>query len=123
MALPDLSPDQHSLAQTLLRPARQLMDRLTYPRKFVLIFLLFAFPLGLTLYLMVSEIQASIRFADKEISGARYLRPLRNLQEEVARSRLAAARHVAGQPDLRPEVVRADEALQAALKAMDAVQA
>ena len=37
-----------------LKPARQLMDRLTYPRKFLLIFLLFALPLGMRLYLLVT---------------------------------------------------------------------
>ena len=41
------------------------MDKLTYPRKFLLIFLLFALPLGLTLYLLVGEINNSIRFAQK----------------------------------------------------------
>ncbi|MBC7611039.1 MAG: hypothetical protein H7228_15965 [Polaromonas sp.] len=54
----------------LLRPARRLMHRLTYARKFLLIFLLFALPVGLTLYLLVGEINNSIRFAEKEISGA-----------------------------------------------------
>ncbi|QJW83613.1 hypothetical protein HK414_04545 [Ramlibacter terrae] len=113
-----------SFGQSLLRPARRLMDSLTYPRKFFLIFLLFALPLGLTVYLLLSEIQASIRFADKEIAGARFLRPLRNVQEAVARSRLAAERHADGAAaDMRPDVVRADEQLQAALKELDAAQA
>jgi signal transduction histidine kinase/CheY-like chemotaxis protein len=116
-------PVTRTLGQRILRPARRLMDRLTYPRKFVLIFVLFAVPLALTVYLLLSEIQASILFAQKEIAGAHYLRPLRNVQEEVARSRLAAERYFAGQPDLRPEVVRADEQLQAALKELDRAEA
>jgi signal transduction histidine kinase/DNA-binding response OmpR family regulator/HPt (histidine-containing phosphotransfer) domain-containing protein len=106
-----------------LKPARQLMDRLTYPRKFLLIFLLFALPLGLTLYLLVGEINSSIQFAQKEISGARYLRPLRALQEEVARSRLAAAAYFSGQTDQRPEVVRIQANIQSILKDLDKVEA
>ena len=107
----------------LLQPARRLMDRLTYPRKFVLIFLLFALPLGLTLYLLVGEINHSIRFAEKEIAGAHYLRPLRGLQEQVARSRLLAAAYRANQPDLRPELVRAQAGIQSALADLDAMDA
>jgi len=91
------------------------MDRLTYPRKFLLIFLLFALPLGLTLYLLVGEINNSIRFAEKEISGVYYLRPLRGLQEQVARSRLIAAATSAGQTTQRPELVRAQAAIRSTL--------
>lgn len=107
----------------LLKPARQLMDKLTYPRKFLLIFLLFALPLGLTLYLLVSEINSSIRFAEKEIAGARYLRPLRALQEQVARSRLAAAEYMAGQTGQRPEVVRIQADIQGVLREVDKIEA
>ncbi len=107
----------------LLKPARQLMDRLTYPRKFLLIFLLFALPLGMTLYLLVGEINNSIHFAQKEIAGARYLRPLRALQEQVARSRLAAAVYLAGQTDQRPEVVRIQANIQGVLRDLDKVEA
>ncbi len=97
------------------------MDRLTYPRKFFLIFLLFALPLGLTLYLLVGEINHSIRFAEKEIAGAHYLRPLRGLQEQVARSRLVAAAYRANQPNLRPELVRAQSGIHSALAELDAI--
>ena len=106
--------------------ARQLMDRLTYPRKFLLIFLLifllFALPLGMTLYLLVGEINNSIHFAQKEIAGARYLRPLRALQEQVARSRLTAAAYLSGQTDQRPEVVRIQANIQNVIKDMDKVE-
>ncbi len=107
----------------ILKPARQLMDRLTYPRKFLLIFLLFALPLGLTLYLLVGEINNSLRFAKKEISGVYYLRPLRGLQEQVARSRLIAAAYVSGQTNQRPELVRAQAAIKASLDDLDRVDA
>jgi signal transduction histidine kinase/CheY-like chemotaxis protein len=113
------------LTQTpLLRPARRLMDRLTYPRKFLLIFLLFALPLGMTLYLLVGEINNSIRFAEKEIAGVHYLRPLRALQEQVARSRLVAADYyVGGQTDQRPELVRVQAGIQDALRELDKADA
>lgn len=120
---PPSSQPSLPVSAALLHPARRLMDRLTYPRKFVLIFLLFALPLGLTLYLLVGEINSSIRFAEKEIAGAHYLRPLRGLQEQVARSRLLAAAYRANQPNLRPELVRAQAGIQAALAELDAIDA
>jgi signal transduction histidine kinase/DNA-binding response OmpR family regulator/HPt (histidine-containing phosphotransfer) domain-containing protein len=124
LAFTGTPPRPSTLAQgALLRPARRLMDRLTYPRKFLLIFLLFALPLGLTLYLLVGEINNSIRFAEKEISGVSYLRPLRALQEQVARSRLFAAAYVGGQADLRPELVRAQAGIKAALDELVKVDA
>ncbi|RYX97404.1 MAG: response regulator [Comamonadaceae bacterium] len=118
------SASHGSFAQgSILLPARRLMDRLTYPRKFLLIFLLFALPLGLTLYLLVGEINNSIRFAEKEASGLHYLRPLRALQEQVARSRLVAAAYVSGQPNQRPELVRVQADIKAALGELDKIDA
>ncbi|MGQ2979077.1 MAG: response regulator [Polaromonas sp.] len=111
------------IRSTLLQPARRLMDRLSYPRKFLLIFLLFALPLALTLYLLVGEINHSIQFAEKEIAGAHYLRPLRALQEQVARSRLLARAHAAGQTSLRPDLVGVQAAMQSVLQALDQVDA
>lgn len=111
------------IRNALLQPARRLMDRLSYPRKFLLIFLVFALPLALTLYLLVSEINNAIRFAEKEIAGVNYLRPLRALQEQVARSRLLARAHAGGQTSLRPDVVRGQAAIQAAVQDLDLVDA
>ncbi|CAN5525645.1 hypothetical protein BH10PSE16_BH10PSE16_31830 [soil metagenome] len=117
-------PKTSTFAQgAILSPARRLMDRLTYPRKFLLIFLLFALPLGLTLYLLVGEINRSIHFTEKEIAGVHYLRPLRSLQEQVARSRLIAAAYLGGQTDLRPELVRVQAAIKAGLDELDQIDA
>ena len=107
----------------VLRPARQLMDRLTYPRKFLLIFLLFALPLGLTLHLLVGEINNSLGFAKKEISGVFYLRPLRGLQEEVAASRLIAAAYSSGRAIQRPDLVRAQAAIKSSLDELSRIDA
>jgi PAS domain S-box-containing protein len=65
------------------------MDRLTYPRKFALISMLFAVPLALVLYFLLSEINERIAFSAKELEGTQYLRPLRALLEQVAQHQLA----------------------------------
>ena len=71
---------------TLLSPALRLMNRLTYLKKFMLVGLLFALPLGLVLFLLVSEIDDRINFSKKELVGNKILSALRpvleNLQSE-----------------------------------------
>ena len=59
------------------------MNRLSYPQKFTLIGFLFAMPLTLVMYLLISEINSRVDFAQKEIYGNEYLRPLRQLREYI----------------------------------------
>jgi sigma-B regulation protein RsbU (phosphoserine phosphatase) len=65
-----------------------LMNRLSYPQKFILIGFLFAMPLTLVTYLFISEINSRIEFAQKEIYGNEYLRPLRQLREYIPQLQL-----------------------------------
>ncbi|MEG3857848.1 SpoIIE family protein phosphatase [Microcoleus sp. herbarium12] len=64
------------------------MNRLTYPQKFILIGFLFAMPLTLVMYLLISEINSKIDFTQKEIYGNQYLRPLRQLREYIPQLQL-----------------------------------
>ena len=72
-----------SRLQRLLAPAVALMNRLSYPRKFALISLLFVLPLALVMYILLSEIDDRIAFAGKETQGIRYLLPVRTLLQHV----------------------------------------
>jgi hypothetical protein len=67
----------------LLRPAVGLMNRLRYPRKFLLISLLFAAPLWLTLYLWLDELHERIAFAEKERAGVEYVAAVDRLIEHI----------------------------------------
>ena len=82
----------------LLRPAVRLMNRLRYPRKFLLIGLLFFVPLGLTLILWLTELQQRIAFAEKERAGLEYVGAVHRLLEPLLLGReaecAAAAREV-----------------------------
>ncbi len=64
------------------------MNRLSYPQKFTLIGYLFAMPLTLVMYLLISEINSRVDFAQKEIYGNQYLRPLRQLREYIPKLQL-----------------------------------
>ncbi|MEG3924979.1 SpoIIE family protein phosphatase [Microcoleus sp. D3_18a_C4] len=65
-----------------------LMNRLSYPQKFILIGFLFAIPLTLVMHLLISEINSRVDFAQKEIYGNQYLRPLRQLREYIPKLQL-----------------------------------
>ena len=54
-------------------PAVSFMNRLTYPRKFVLISVLFAVPLALVTWLLFGEINRSLDIARQQTLGLRYL--------------------------------------------------
>ncbi|MEB3161245.1 MAG: SpoIIE family protein phosphatase [Synechocystis sp.] len=69
--------------ESLLNPAIGLINRLKYPQKFGLISLCFLLPLGLAIFLLLSEIQGQIQFTQLEQQGLSYLRPLQQLQQTL----------------------------------------
>ena len=64
-------------------PGIHLINLLSYPQKFTLIGFLFAIPLTLVMYLLISEINSRVDFAEKEIYGNQYLHPRRPLREYI----------------------------------------
>ena len=103
----------------VLVPARAMLDRLTYPRKFALISLLFILPLAVVMYLLLSEIDSRVRFARKEIEGVAYLRPLRALQEHVGQGLLIALAVRDGNVALRPDLIGKQAEIDADLVALE----
>src|SRR5262249_56156850 len=63
------------------------MDHLTYPRKFLLISVLFGIPLALATYFLFIEIDGSLEIGRRQVVGLRYLeatQPLfRRIQEHM----------------------------------------
>ncbi|WP_228017303.1 PP2C family protein-serine/threonine phosphatase [Synechocystis sp. LEGE 06083] len=72
-----------TVGQRMLKPAVGLINRLHYPQKFALISVCFLLPLGLAIFLLLSEIQGQIQFAQLEQQGLAYLGPLQQLQQTV----------------------------------------
>jgi hypothetical protein len=105
-----------------LRPALFIMNRLRYLQKFAVISLLFALPLALVLYLLLSEINDRIAFAHKEMLGTTYLRPLRALLEHVTHSRILAHDYASGKVARRPELVRQQAEIDADIDALTQVE-
>ncbi|MGL4379482.1 MAG: SpoIIE family protein phosphatase [Microcoleaceae cyanobacterium] len=70
------------------QPAINFLNTLNYPRKFILISLVFALPLVLMISVIFAEINTRIAFIQKEIYGTEYLRPLRKLRDSLSQSQL-----------------------------------
>jgi hypothetical protein len=90
----------------ILLPAVRLMNRLTYPRKFFLISVLFLAALGLVMTFMQIEFRKSIDFTAKEIEGTRYLAPLVDLYRDAGEARRLLKVFARGEKTMRPEVNR-----------------
>jgi serine phosphatase RsbU (regulator of sigma subunit) len=84
-----------------------LMNHLKYPQKFTLIGFLFAMPLTLVIYLLISEINSQVNLTQKEIYGNQYLRPLRQLRQHIPKLQLLDYQPLntnLGQPETRAEL-------------------
>ena len=65
-----------------------LINLLTYPQKFTLIGFLFAIPLTLVMYLLISEINSRVYFTKKGFYANQYLRSRRQLREYIPKLQL-----------------------------------
>ncbi|MDO8547582.1 MAG: response regulator [Nitrospirales bacterium] len=68
---------------TIFSPGIALLNRLTYPKKFSLIGLLFGSLTGVLLTLLLGEVHTTIAFRQKERTGVVYLSPLHALLTHV----------------------------------------
>jgi PAS domain S-box-containing protein len=71
------------MVASLFAPAVGLMNRLTYPRKFLLISVLFGLPLAIVIALLLAEINGSLDIARRQIVGLRYLAAIQPLFRAV----------------------------------------
>jgi PAS domain S-box len=84
----------------------RLMNRLTYPQKFLLISTVFILPLSLLLFFFIREINGGIDFARKELMGNDYVRPLHAMLLHSGKAHADALGFSTGQAENRPALVR-----------------
>ena len=114
-------PRRDKAGFAILSAAVAVMNRLTYPRKFALISLLFAVPLSWVTYQLFSKIDKRINFARKELLGTEYLRPLQKLLVSVTQSRLLSQRLTSEEIARRPDIVRLQAAIERDIEVLLAV--
>ena len=78
--------------QSVLSPGIRLLSRYGFARKFQLLFLLFALPLGGSLWLVGQTFQAKMAVMAKEHSGVRQLLALDGIDAQLSARRNLAAR-------------------------------
>lgn len=104
-----------------LNPATLLMNRLTYSRKLLLISVIFIVPLLITLYLLISELNASIAVAEKERLGVEYIKPLRQIVEHLPQHRGMSNAYLNGTLTFKQKILVKRQQLAAGFSAVDAV--
>lgn len=109
------------LQSVLLSPARRLMNRLTYPRKFALVSVFFILPLAVVLYFLLAEIKVRTTFTHQQIHGLKGLNSLRALQHEVGEGFFLAAVYSGGSPSARPNLIGQQGKIDTALARLQSV--
>src|SRR5262245_7763830 len=109
------------LTRRVFAPAVALMNRLGYRRKFALISLLFALPLALFLFFMISESHTWIAFAEKERQGLEYHGQLRTLFDALEDYRGSAMAVASGDAALTPQLGQVQLEIGVAITAVDRV--
>ena len=69
--------------KTIFSPAITLLNTLKYLQKFLLIGLIFVLPLVVVMYLLITEVNLKVTFAQKERKGIEYIVPLERLLNHV----------------------------------------
>ncbi len=82
----------------------RLLQTLRIRTKLILISLTLFLPIAVLLYFMITGINHDIRFAELELYGNEYQRPLERLLHEIPRHQLLAGRMLAGESDLEDDL-------------------
>ncbi|WP_061242791.1 methyl-accepting chemotaxis protein [Ectopseudomonas composti] len=102
----------------VLKPGVRLLQRFSFARKFQLVFLLFALPLGYALWIIGSDYLSRLQSVDSEVEGAQALERMAQVQQELIAQRTLLARwkgtEDAAQGLLLQREGKLDEALQQA---------
>src|SRR5262249_522708 len=96
------------------------MDRLTYPRKFLLISVLFGIPLALATYFLFGEINDSLEIARRQVVGLRYLeasQPLFRRTQEHMEEEISPLRGEAGEARRQRQLAEITEAFAVLVRA------
>ncbi len=91
-----------AMLRMVLQPGRKLMDRLSLPRKLLVVCAFSLVPFALAMCFLLHELRRDMTFTEKELLGTRYLAQLRQLHERLPKARWLADRLVEGDATVRP---------------------
>ena len=89
----------------LFSPAEGIMNRLRFPKKFVLISLVFSIPIFALSYLYLSVLTDEIEFIEKEKIGVEYVITMRSLVEYIPKHRGMTNAYLNGNESFKPKIM------------------
>jgi len=108
---------------SLIKPAAMLMNKLSYSRKMILISTIFMIPLVVSLFMLNSQLNIGINFAEKERLGVEYIQSLRKLTEDIPSHRGMTYAYLAGDHSFKNKILAKRADIDANIMAIDAVDA
>ena len=89
----------------LLKPAKALMDRLRYPIKFGIIFLIVLVPLITLSMNLINSINEDVRFLENERTGLAYIKSVRQPLQHIQQHRGMTAAYLGGAEEFRNRIM------------------
>ncbi len=106
--------------RTFFAPATALMNRLRYPRKFLLIGAVAAVAMLLLLFTVYTTLSQNIRAAELEISGLQLLRPINRMTQFMQQHRGLSSGVLNGNEAMKTQRADKEKEVAAAVSATDA---
>ena len=101
---------------SLFAPAEALMNALRYPKKFILISLIFSLPIGFLSFLYLHSLTTEIAFLEKEQIGGDYIEHLRPLLEHIPKHRGMTNGYLNGNLDFKEKILAERKAVDFAFQ-------
>jgi methyl-accepting chemotaxis protein len=103
----------------LFKPAMSLMNRLKYPKKFAVIFLIFLIPITSLLTLETKQLNEDVNMSNKQRNGLQYSVAIRTLVQQVQQHRGLAAIYLGGKVETKDNVDKKQLDIQSAIEKVD----
>ncbi len=104
-----------------MNAAIQLMNRLSYPKKMILISIVFLVPIVLLISLLLNQLGAGLTSAEKEVRGLEYIKTVRQLYQHLPQHRGMTNAYLNGARDFRSKILDKRKVIVADIAAINAI--
>jgi len=104
-----------------MNAAIQLMNKLSYPKKMLLISIVFLVPIILLISLLLNQLGAGIASSEKEMRGLEYIKTVRQLYQHMPQHRGMTNAYLNGASEFRAKILDKRKAIVADIAAIDTV--
>ncbi len=99
----------------------ELMNRLTYPKKMLLISAVFLVPIIMLISLLLVELGTGISAAEKEVRGLEYIKTVRQLYQNLPQHRGMTNAYLNGESSYKSKIIEKRQAIIADIAAIDSI--